>query len=119
MMQEASLLTAAALFLVGIYALVFKDNLIKKVIGLTFITDAANLTLVSMGYRQGGIVPIILPGMDATEFAQIAGYPLPMALVLTNIVIGVATTALILGLVIRIYNSKKTTSAREVWTDEQ
>jgi energy-converting hydrogenase B subunit E len=116
-MQEASLATAAALFLIGLYALVYKDNLIKKVLGLTFITDAANLTLVSMGYREGGIVPIYLPGMAAGEFAKNAGYPLPMALVLTNIVIGVATTALILGLIIKIYNSKRTLSSKEVWSD--
>jgi energy-converting hydrogenase B subunit E len=118
-MQEASFLTAALLFLVGVYALVFKDNMIKKAIGLTFVTDAANLMLVAMGYRQGGIVPIILPGMSDADFAATAGYPLPMALVLTNIVIGVATTALILGLIIKIYNQKKTLSSREVWPDEQ
>ncbi|MFH1056095.1 MAG: cation:proton antiporter subunit C, partial [Candidatus Altiarchaeota archaeon] len=84
MIQLASFITAGVLFLIGLYAVVFKDNLIKKVMGLTFIGDAVNLVLIAMDYKVGGIVPIILPGMDPAEFASKAAYPLTIALVLTN-----------------------------------
>ncbi len=118
-MQTASFLTAGALFLVGLYAVSFKDNLIKKVMGLTFIGDAVNLFLIAMDYRVGGIVPIMLPGMEPHEFAAKAAYPLTIALVLTNIVIAVATISLILGLAIRIHGSKGTLSSRRIWKNEQ
>jgi energy-converting hydrogenase B subunit E len=118
-MQEASFLTAGLLFLVGLWAVVFKDNLIKKAMGLMFVSDAVNLVLIAMGYREGGIVPIILPGVKPEEFASQAAYPLPMALVLTNIVIAVATMSLILGLCVKLYQRNRTLSARRIWSDEQ
>jgi energy-converting hydrogenase B subunit E len=117
--QAASLVAGGVLFMVGIYAVVFKDNLIKKVMGLTFIGDAVNLILIAMDYKEGGIVPIILPGMNPEVFASQAAYPLTIALVLTNIVIAVATISLILGLCIKIYGKKGTLSSRRVWQDEQ
>ena len=117
MMQAMSFLTAGSLFIIGLWAVIFKDNLIKKVLGITFITDAVNLTLVAMGYKAGGIVPIKLPGM--VGFAANAAYPLPMALVLTNIVIGVATVALILGLCTRIFNETGSLSSGRIWADEK
>jgi len=119
MMQVMSFLTAAALLIIGLWAVVYKDNLIKKVMGLTFITDAVNLTLITMGYNEGGIVPIRLPGTELVVFSEKAAFALPQALVLTNIVIGVATISLILGLCIKIHNEKKTLSSRRIWTDER
>jgi energy-converting hydrogenase B subunit E len=117
LIQNASFVTAGLLFTIGLWAVVFKDNLIKKVLGLTFITDAVNLTLVASGYKAGGIVPILLPGVESMEFASKAAYPLPMALVLTNIVISVATVSLILGLCVKLYHSNKTLSTRRIWKD--
>lgn len=83
--QLASLFTAVALVVIGIFASVFLDNLIKKVIGLAFIGDGVNLFLISMGYKAGGIVYIYLPGMAADWFAQNSAYPLPFALSLIHI----------------------------------
>jgi len=56
-----------------------------------------------MGYRAGGIVYIFLPGMSIDWFAQNAYYPLPFALVLTSIVVGAITLAVILALIIVLY----------------
>ena len=70
-----------------------------------------------MDYKPGAIVPIILPGMDPSEFASKAAYPLTIALVLTTIVIAVATISLILGLCIKIYGRKGTLSSRRIWHD--
>lgn len=119
MIVQASFFTAALLFAIGLYAIVFKSNLVKKVIGVTFITDAVNLTLVTMGYRKDGIVPIIGEKMTLENFASSAAYPLPQALVLTNIVIGVATTALILGVCIKLYNHYKTLDCGGIWNDSK
>ncbi len=119
MITELSFLAAGCLLIIGVWAVVYKDHLIKKVMGLTFITDAINLTLITMGNNEGGLVPIKLPGMEVSFFSEHAAFALPQALVLTNIVIGVATTALILGLCVRVFGKTKSLSTEEVWPDEQ
>ena len=113
--QFASLMTAGALIVIGFYAVIFLDNLIKKIMGLTFVADGVNLMLIALGYREGGIVPIILEGMDKAAFAANAAYPLPMALVLTSIVISVSTVALILGLTVKLYAKYNTLSVKKIW----
>jgi len=118
-MQTAAFICGGLLFMVGLYAVVFKDNLIKKVMGLTFISDSVNLVLIAMDYRPGAVVPIILPGVNPADFASTAAYPLTIALVLTNIVIAVATVSLILGLCIKIHGKAGTLSARRIWPDGQ
>jgi len=115
--QLASFFTAGALMVLGIYAALFLDNLIKKIIGLAFIGDGVNLFLVTMGYKPGGIVYIYLPGMAADWFAQNSAYPLPYALVLTSIVIGASTLAVMLGIVIILYKKHGTISASKVLKD--
>ena len=112
--QLASLFTAVALIIIGIVAVAFLDNLIKKIIGLAFIGDGTNLFLVSLGYKPGGIVYIYLPGMAADWFAQNAAYPLPFALVLTSIVIGASTMAVMLGIIIVLYKKHGSLSASKI-----
>jgi energy-converting hydrogenase B subunit E len=59
--QLASLLTSAAFIIIGLFAAIFMDNIIKKIIGIAFIEEGANLFIVTLGYKHGGIIPIILP----------------------------------------------------------
>ena len=88
------------LFLTGLYALVTKRNLIKKVIGFGIMEYAVNLSLILFGYRVGGEAPIIsCPGLEKGIFVD----PLPQALILTSIVIGLGVTALMVALCIRLY----------------
>lgn len=115
--QLASFLTAGTLIIIGLYAALFLDNLIKKIIGLSFIGEGANLFLITMGYKPGGIVYIFLPGMARDLFAQNAAYPLPFALVLTSIVIGASTLAVMLGIIIILYKKHGTLSASKVLKD--
>lgn len=115
--QLASLLTAGALIVIGIFAAIFLDNIIKKIIGIAFIEEGTNLFIVALGYKPGGIVPIFLPGMNPTWFAQNSAYPLPHALVLTSIVIGASTLAVILALAMVLYNKHRTLSASVVLAD--
>jgi multisubunit Na+/H+ antiporter MnhC subunit len=87
------------LFSVGVYAILRKRNIIKIIIGAVVCEYAVNLFLVLFGYKMNGRTPIYSPDQEITNMVD----PLPQALVLTSIVIGLATTALIVGIAIRIY----------------
>jgi multisubunit Na+/H+ antiporter MnhC subunit len=93
-------LSCVVLLLVGIYCVAVKKNLIKIIIGIGIMEYAVNLFLVILGYRQGGTAPIIQPGAANPILVD----PLPQALVLTAIVIGLATTAMMVAIAMRIYN---------------
>jgi len=94
------LFLAIFLFLVGLYGVATKRNLIKIVIGLTIMEYATFLILALIGYRRGAAPPIVLAKMGEATFVD----ALPQALVLTAIVIGLATTALLLSIALRIYH---------------
>ncbi len=112
--QLASFFTAGALIIIGIFAALFIDNLVKKVIGLAFVGDGVNLFIITMGYKAGGIVYIFLPGTAINQFAQNASYPLPFALVLTSIVIGASTLAVMLGIIIVLYKKHGSVKASKI-----
>jgi multicomponent Na+:H+ antiporter subunit C len=82
---------------------VVKKNIVKIVIGLAVMEYGINLLLVLVGYRRGGGPPIIEPGMDPAAFAAGSVDPLPQALVLTSIVIGLGVLAMMVALCIRLY----------------
>jgi multicomponent Na+:H+ antiporter subunit C len=84
---------------VGIYSLATKRNLIKIIIGLSIITYAINLLLVLIGYRTGGHAPIEAPDRVIGEMVD----PIPQVIAHTSIVIGLATTLLLVALAIRLY----------------
>ena len=115
--QLMSLFTAAAFIIIGIFAAIFLDNIIKKIIGIAFIEEGANLFIVALGYKAGGIVPIFLPGMNADWFAANSAYPLPHALVLTSIVIGASTLAVMLAISMVLYGKYGTLSTSEILGD--
>ena len=115
--QLAVLFTSVALIAIGLYAAIFIDNIIKKIIGISFIEEGANLFIVGIGYKAGGIVPIMMPGMDSSWFAANASYPLPYGLVLTSIVIGASTLAVMLSLVMVLYKKYGTLSTSVMLAD--
>jgi len=96
--------------LVGICCVVWRRNMVKKVMGLGIFTNSIHLLLISMGFRKGGIPPIITPE-NVNYFVQHAVDPLPQALVLTSIVIQLSVTALALGIVILAYQHTGTLDA--------
>ena len=81
------------LILIGLYALIFKRNLIKMVIGITLIESGVNLFLITLGFRENSTAPIY-----TTSPGGVMSLPVPQALTLTSIVIGVAVLALMLSL---------------------
>lgn len=91
-------LAVVALISISFYIILTQRNLIKLVMGIVVMQAGVNLFLVSLGYRAGGIVPIFT---HAPEGAMVL--PVPQALTLTSIVIGVACTALMLSLIVLTY----------------
>ncbi len=118
-LQLVSYIAAALLIIIGIAGLLFLDNLIKKVIAFTLLSDGVNLMLVSTGYVEGGIVPILIPGMSAAEFAARAALVFPIGIVLTNIVIGVSTTAVLVALIIMLYRRYGTLKSSKILKGER
>ncbi len=98
------------LFLVGLYGVITRRNLVKIVISLSIMEFSTFLFLSLIGYIDGGVAPIV----DPSEPAKIYVDPLPQALVLTAIVIGLATTAMLMAVIIRIFRKYKTFDIREI-----
>jgi multicomponent Na+:H+ antiporter subunit C len=99
--------------MIGFYAVVAKVNLIKKLIGLTIFQSAVFLLYITMGNVDGGTAPIF-QGDGAN---QLFSNPLPQVLILTAIVVGISTTALGLGIVVRIkeeYGSIEESDIQEI-----
>jgi multicomponent Na+:H+ antiporter subunit C len=84
------------LMMAGFYIVIAQGNLVKKIVGLNIFQASVFLLFISMGNVEGGTAPIIMEG--ASRYSN----PLPHVLILTAIVVGVATTALALALVVRI-----------------
>ena len=103
-----------ALFvIIGIYCVKKKKNAIKKVMGLGIVTIGIHLLLITIGYREGGINPIINPE-NLLAFSHYSVDPIPQALVLTSIVIDLSITALALSSIITIYEKKKTLNTKKM-----
>ena len=115
MLYNIPYLAVMGLILVGLYALIFKRNLIKMVIGITLIESGVNLFLITLGYRANSVAPIHTQGTAG----KIMSLPVPQALTLTSIVIGVAVTALMLSLIVHIYRHYKTLNVTKIGGDEE
>ncbi|MEM1201637.1 MAG: cation:proton antiporter subunit C [Acidobacteriota bacterium] len=88
------------LMMMGLYVLMAKGNMVKKVIGLNIFQVSVIMFYVTMAKVRGGTAPILVPG-DAGEVLY--SNPVPHVLMLTAIVVGIANTALALSLVVRIH----------------
>ena len=88
----------AIVLMIGLYAVIARGNLIKKLLGLSIFQSAVFLMYITMDKVEGGTAPIIQPGVTD----QLYSNPLPQVLILTAIVVGVSTTALGLAIVVRI-----------------
>ena len=98
------------LMMIGFYAMTGKTNLLKKLVGMNIFQWSIILFFVSLGAKRGATIPIVLGNpqeahgsgevvLDAIHYAN----PLPQVLMLTAIVVGVATTGVALALLLRIY----------------
>jgi len=114
MIANIPFLAVIALVVIGLATVVLKRNLIKMVIGVTILESGVNLFLITLGYREGSIAPIYTASPGG-----IMAYPVPQALTLTSIVIGVAVLALMLSLVVFIYKHRGTLDVRKLGGGEE
>ncbi|MFC1809490.1 sodium:proton antiporter [Candidatus Omnitrophota bacterium] len=87
------------LFCVGLYCVLRKRNIIKIIVGIIIAEYAVNLFFILVSYRKHGRAPLFLKNAEIVNMVD----PLPQALVLTAIVIGLASTALLVAIAMRIY----------------
>jgi len=108
------------LMMAGLYAMIAKNNLVKKIVGMNIFQTAIILFYVSIGVKKGATIPILEHahghGHDAHQAVHATDYinPLPHVLMLTAIVVGVATLGVALALAIRIYNTYHTLEEDEI-----
>ena len=117
MMSKLNYWVYIALLMIGLYAMIAKKNLVKKIIGMNILQTAVILFFVSLSVKKNATIPIILHE-DATgsRAVQAADYmnPLPHVLMLTAIVVAVATLGVALALVIKVYQQYRTLEEDEI-----
>jgi len=107
-----------ALMMIGLWAMIAKNNLVKKIVGMNIFQTAIILFYVSIGAKYGATIPIIQHGSGHGHEAAVraADYinPLPHVLMLTAIVVSVATLGVALALVIKIHRRHRTLEEDEI-----
>ena len=108
------------LMMIGFYAMLGKTNLVKKLVGMNIFQWSIILFVVSLGAKRGATIPIVeaghdlaaagAPALDAAHYVN----PLPHVLMLTAIVVGVATTGVALALLLTIHSRYGTLEEDEV-----
>jgi multicomponent Na+:H+ antiporter subunit C len=96
--------------MIGLYITISRGNLVKKVMGMNIFQVSVILLYVSMGKISGGTAPILIAGEPEIVYSN----PLPHVLMLTAIVVGVASTAVGLALVVRIKEAYETVEEDEI-----
>lgn len=107
MMAQTLGIFAFLLIGIGIWGLVSRRHLIRIIIGFSLLDTGIHLLLVAVGYRTDGTAPILSDGIGPADLLERAVDPVPSALVLTAIVIGLAVTALMLTFAVRMYDRNR------------
>lgn len=102
------------LMMTGFYIVVARGNYIKKIIGLNIFQTSVFMFYISIGKVTGGTAPIFPINLDEIDPSVVYSNPLPHVLILTAIVVGVATTALGLALIVRIREEYDTIEEAEI-----
>jgi len=118
-LSNVILLSLIAIIGLSLYGIFARPSITKKVIALTIFTDAANLLAILVGYRRPPSIPPVLLTLSPTQgdievFAKSAVDPLPQALVLTAIVIGMAVNLLIIFIALQVYRLYGTLDVRRI-----
>jgi len=107
-MSHFNYLVVVVLMMTGFYIVIAKSNLVKKVVGLNIFQVSVFLLYISMGKIFGGTAPIL------DDRFTVYSNPLPHVLILTAIVVGVATTALAGALIVRVHEAYGTIEEDEI-----
>ena len=106
-MEIIALITGFALILIGLYGILSNKNIIKMIVGFSLFDTGLHVLIVTVGYIKGGTAPILDDAVGVTNAANKVVDPIPQALVLTAIVIGLGVTALMLAYAFKMYQAKK------------
>jgi len=101
--MKSALIIGFLLMIIGFWGILTRRNMIKIVLCIAIAETGLHLVMVGAGYLRGGTAPIL----DAVPASRLVVDPVPQALVLTAIVIGVAVNALLLVFVIRLFRHKQ------------
>ena len=102
------LCSGLGLILIGLWGMLTQRNMIRMIIGFSLMDTGIHMVMVSIGYVSGGTAPIINDAVPVADAANMIVDPVPSALVLTAIVIGLGVTAVMLAFAVRIYKARKT-----------
>ena len=104
------LITGFGLALIGIWGMLTHRNILRIIIGFAVMDTGLHLVMVATGYITAGTAPILDGALSRADAASRAIDPVPSALVVTAIVIGLSVTAVMLAYAIRLYAARKTLS---------
>ncbi len=107
-MAHIAIATGFALILIGLYGALTNRNMLRMIVAFSIADTGVNLVMVAVGFLHGRTAPILDSQIPVAEAAMRIIDPLPQALVLTAIVIGVGVTALMLAYAYKLYETKRT-----------
>lgn len=107
-MEHISMATGFLLIIIGLWGIVTNRNIIKIIIGFSIFDTGIHVVMVSIAYIKGRTAPIIDSTFSKAEAVTSIVDPVPQALVLTAIVIGLGITALMLTFAMKLYEKRKT-----------
>ena len=102
------LCSGLGLILIGLWGMLTQRNMIRMIIGFSLTDTGIHMVMVSIGYVTAGTAPIINDAVAMSDAVNRVVDPVPSALVLTAIVIGLGVTTVMLAFVVRIYKARKT-----------
>jgi multisubunit Na+/H+ antiporter MnhC subunit len=112
-LSTITLATGFGLVLMGMWGMLVRKNIIRMVIGFSLIDTGIHMIMVSLGYIGGGTAPIIDAAVNRATALKTVVDPIPSALVLTAIVIGLGITAVMLAYAVEIHTHKKSLSIED------
>ncbi|HSN64572.1 MAG TPA: cation:proton antiporter subunit C [Azonexus sp.] len=107
-MDYIAMATGFILILIGLFGALTNRNILRMIVAFTVADTGVNLVIVGVGYMRGRTAPILDSAVAATDAVARIIDPVPQALVLTAIVIGVGVTALMLAYAYKLYEKKHT-----------
>ncbi|HIP24237.1 MAG TPA: cation:proton antiporter [Rhodobacteraceae bacterium] len=107
-LQNIAMSTGFILILIGLYGAMTHKNILRMIVGFTIAGTGTNLVLIAVGYLPGRAAPILNAAVPIETASATIVDPVPQALVLTAIVIGLGVTALMLAFAYKIHATKGT-----------
>ncbi|OIP85353.1 MAG: cation:proton antiporter [Rhodobacterales bacterium CG2_30_65_12] len=107
MLSQIALATGFVLILMGLYGALTHHNILRMIVGFTLADTGVNLVLVAVGYMPGRTAPIMDSAVPVADASARIIDPVPQALVLTAIVIGLGVTALMLAYAYRLFRMRR------------